>query len=395
MKKIYLLCLVLIWIPALSVAHANTDGLIIVWSQTDALYIWRNGETHDIELSGMFKPILSPNAERLVLIPINDDGMPTSFMTMRLDGSDRYPIDIPYPNQILWQSDTVFWVNNYRRLPEGSMTPFDLNNRLYRVDAQTGTIDEWELDDAFIMTISSDGAHLIIVRAGEYPQGEGVIGHISLMNDDIQPVELFRFPSVSFASHIGYYPVVQFIADGTLRVAIPAPDAVYAVGADMPPTQLWRLTYDGQHTLLGEVQAQFYAGVVWSMDGERMSYIMPTTKGDMLIIASPTGEIFHNQQLASPFGFIIPAPMSATFLYWDVRQNGRLMTYADNMPLQEWLSAEACRMTLTSISSYGVTVICNSDSDVLIGYALFGDKTIYEIVKFSEFPLIDVKWLEK
>lgn len=395
MKKTYLLYFMMLWIGLLSVIKANTDGLIIAWTQTDALYVWHDGEIQDIELSGTFKPILSPNAERLVLIPINDEGMPISFMTMRLDGSEPYQIDIPYPNQILWQSDAVFWVNNYRRLPEGSMTPFDLNNRLYRVDAQTGTIDEWELDDAFIMTISPDGAHIIISQAGQYPQVEGVIGHISLIDDDIQPVELFRFPPISFASHIGYYPVVQFITDGTLRVAIPAPDAVYAVGADIPPTQLWRLTYDGQQTLLGAVQAQFYAGVVWSTDGERVSYIMPAAEGDRLIIASPTGEILDNYRLASPFGFIIPVPIGTTFLYWDVRQNGRLMTYADNSPLQEWLSAEGCRMTLTSISPYGVTVICNSDSDVRMGYALFGDKTIYEIVKFSEFPLIDVKWLEK
>lgn len=391
-KRVYLMLSMMVCV--LTSPQMTIADLIIVWTQPNALYIWQNDEIRHIPLSGIFKPILSPHAQHLVLIPVGDD-MPEFFVTLRIDGTGWRQIDIPYPNQVVWQSDTVLWLNNYARLSGESVTPVVMTDHLYRVDAETGEIDQWQMGRPFLMTIRQDGLYMVLSHAGQYPNEYGAIRIISLYDETISPIDVLQFPAISLASHVGYFPVVQWMTDNTMRVALPAPDAVYASGVNIPPTQLWRLTVDGQSDLLGEIPARFYAGVVWSSDGRRVSYIMPTVDGDTIVIASPTGEIIAQHLLDSPFGFIIPVPNRHTFLYWDVQQQGRIMMYAEDVPWQMWLNPERGRMVLTSISQDGVTLIHNQDAHIRLAYALFDDQSIHEIVKISEYPSIDVKWLKK
>jgi hypothetical protein len=237
-----------------------------------------------------------------------------------------------------------------------------------------------------MMTINPNRTWLALMFAGVYQQTDAKISLLSPVNDEIIPQQVMTFPAISGGSHSGYYPPIQWMSDDTARVAIPHPDALYAVDEPLL-TQLWQFQTDMTVTSLGELPNTSIAFTpIWSADGERLAYVdFQREQSRFLVIQTDSLQpIFE-----SPFQFMpfFAIPQTSHFLFVN---NGRDLMIADETETRLWLSAEGFILDIKVLDEGVVFVAIDDDSTALV-YVKWDTNTVYEIVKISEYSFFDAK----
>lgn len=383
MKKLFLL---MIFAFVISANVANESTPLVVIAQDGDLWVWHNGKTQIFPVGDLIFPYLSPSGNLVALVR-GDYPYPQRLSVLSITGDNLRDFSMAYPRQVIWQSESVLWINSYLPHTEGMLELYP-STHLYRVNLETGEITEWDMGEPFTMTINPNREWLAMSFAGLYGESEGRISLLSLF-EDINPVDVVRFPAISSGSHGGYYPPVQWLTDKSARLAIAEPNALYIVGDMLPQTQLLEINTDGISTALGEINTQLYPAPVWSADGASMVYMTASREGLALAIASHVGEINHIIALGEPVPFFF-IPQSDDFLF--IEQNTAIQIVGINGELRSWAMGGGALVGDLQLYAGGAVITLLSDASIRLVYVGWHENTLHEILKTSEYPFFDTKW---
>lgn len=388
MKKFFLLYIIFGLTTILTVADETTP--LVVWTDGGDVWVWQNAETIHIPIGDAIFPYLSPYGEQIALVR-GEFSYPEKLSVVSLNGDNLRDIDLSYPRQVIWQSETVLWVNTYLPIDtENQVNQRMVSHLLYRVNLETNTIDEWDMGREVWATISPDRNWLIVIDAGIYGQDEGAILQLSLTEDMPTPVERLSFPAISSGSHGGYYPFIQWMSDSVMRLAISEPDAIYHVGEDLPEKTLWELHVDGTSRMLGVVYAPLYPVSLWSGDGDIFVYPTMVTHNQITFaLASSDGREVVNEfslQEVIPLDFI---PNRHEFFFVDKTKS---VVRIDSIP-QPFITISDGFIFNVSAYTNGILVeILYGRDNYAIAYASWEDGRLIEVGNPTGISFFDAKW---
>lgn len=385
MKKIILWMIVVF---CLSVVRADESTPLVVWQNSGDLTVWRDGTSQTFSVGNLIFPYLSPSGEQVALVR-GAYPYPEYVSVISITGENLRDIEIQYPRQVVWQSETVLWVSTYLPPTEGVLNLL-MSPILYRVDLQTNTVNQWDMGAPFMMTINPNRTWFALVFAGVYQQQEGKIQLLSLLSDELTPQPVMTFPAISNASHDGYYPPIQWMSDDVVRVAIPHPDALYP--SEIPlMTQLWEFQTDISLTALGELKnTHLLLSPLWSDDGEKLAYLeySPATS-TFFVMNRDLSAVIYTDTLTQPQPFFV-VPHSSDFML--IQDNTAIYILGEAMTPQLWVTGGGGFIGDIQIYASGVIFTLLNDYSITLVYANWDGSTIYEIVKMEEYPFFDAKW---
>jgi dipeptidyl aminopeptidase/acylaminoacyl peptidase len=263
-----------------SIAQVKTGQLTVAWVENGSLMVWKEAEATGQELvSGDVNyPYIAPDGEHIAfargflpneLWVIEENGAGEQKV---VDASQFTPGDgTPFLAQISWSNNSTIFFNTLRQNAFG-LQP---QNDLWRVDIQTGeTTIILDANEGGSFSISPDRKTVAVIYPGRYAEPNGRIRLVNV--DTLVWQDIFTFTGISSGSEAAFYPEMFWEADSsTVRVAIPDKDLVYD-DINAPPTDLWRITVDGQSEKIGSVQASFFGQPHWSSDGNNLTYLERT-----------------------------------------------------------------------------------------------------------------------
>lgn len=397
MKKIFLFIMIFGLPIILTIADETTP--LVVWTDGGDVSVWQNGETTFIPIGDAIFPYLSPNGEQIALVR-GEFSYPEKLSVVSLNGENLRDINLSYPRQVIWQSETVLWVNNFA--PSEGALDLPYGTILYRINLENGDITSWDMGEPFMMTINPARDWLALSFAGVYGADEGHISLLSLTEQNPQPQETLRFPAISNGSHSGYFPFITWITDKIIRTTIAEPNAIYILGDILPKTTLWEIATDGTSTELGEIATPLYPVPQWSADGEWLTYLTSSRSGDGLAIANYQGNIqwviesdeFFITETASFFAI----PQADDFSYLEnmyLEHTSTFMRYGATMDtLSHWLTLEDAVVADMMLYPLGCVLVLLYEDEIRIVYVYWDNPVIYDIVvyDFPEYRGFDVQW---
>lgn len=207
----------------LLLAYVNGEGDLYVWQDGDSRMI-ADGDVSQVVIS-LAGDVAFVQGDSLWLMMQGED--PRQMLT---------PVNIA---QMIWSGGRLYF-------------------NVYEDDLFAPSTDLYELDPANDrMRTVTDGGWInngVRILPGDYEaETSGAV-----IWDDAR----LSFPSVATGSHFAFYPDVQWVDEETIRVAIPAPDALYNE-VDYPPVALWEMT-ETDVTQIGEVAARYFGLPRWS-----------------------------------------------------------------------------------------------------------------------------------
>ncbi|MCL4256824.1 MAG: hypothetical protein KJ043_23905, partial [Anaerolineae bacterium] len=104
MKKIFLFIMIFGLPIILTIADETTP--LVVWTDGGDVSVWQNGETTFIPIGDAIFPYLSPNGEQIALVR-GEFSYPEKLSVVSLNGDNLRDINLSYPRQVIWQSETV------------------------------------------------------------------------------------------------------------------------------------------------------------------------------------------------------------------------------------------------------------------------------------------------
>ncbi|MBN1283948.1 MAG: hypothetical protein JXB47_00975 [Anaerolineae bacterium] len=257
-------------------ARAQDGGTpAVAYIYDGALWLWHAGETQRIAEGDIYKVALAPGGGRIAYASTDALWMAAgraARMVAELDALHRV-------HQVAWLTGDVLYFNT-QVMSEGEMVGVEYADDLWRVDAGEDTDNVTQLlasgaGGQFVL--APDGEHIALVTPGVYGDADrpGAISIVDPMGGN--RVNIFSYPAISTGSQYAFYLVPHWLPGGAaLRVAVPDPDAVYAL-EDAPPVALWEITLDGSAEKIGEAPADYFSilnnRAFWSPDGERFAYM--------------------------------------------------------------------------------------------------------------------------
>lgn len=382
MKKI--IFWVILWV-GLSVVRADESTPLVVWVENGDLVVWQGGTSQIFPVGDAVLPKLSPNGEQVALIR-GEYLYPEYLSVISIDGENLHDIDVQYPRQVEWQSETILWVNTY--LPSTEyVSGLSLSTMLYRVDLEADTITQWDIGYEFNFFLNPQKTWIALVLAGIYEQTET---QVAVFSTDSSPAEAqiaLSFPTISSASHEGFLPDVQWITETTAHISIHEPNAVYATREDTSLTTLIEFSVFGETKTLGAFPSIFFFSPVTAYGGDSLAYV---TRDDNLVIASLDGQMtYHDIELEySPSFPPMVIPQTSLFAY--IQGTPTMMLVGKDMPPTEWFMIGGAFLDVV-IQPKGAVVMRLGGIETTLLYIRMGESDVYEIAKIG-YTLFDVKW---
>jgi hypothetical protein len=263
-----------------SIAQVKSWQLTVTWVENGNLMVWKEAEAIGQELANgdVNYPYIAPDGKHVAftrgflpdeLWVIEENGAGEQKM---VDASLFTPGDgTPLLAQINWVNDSTILFNTLRQNAIG-LQP---QNDLWRADIQTGeTTVILDANEGGSFSISPDRKTVAVIYPGHYAEPNGRIRLVNV--DTLVWQDIFTFMGVSSGSESAFYPEMFWEADSSaVRVAIPDKDLVYD-DINTSPTDLWRVTVDGQSEQISSVQASFFGQPHWSSDGNNLTYLQRT-----------------------------------------------------------------------------------------------------------------------
>jgi len=385
MKKIILWMIVLL---CLSVVYADESTPLVVWVENGDLVVWHDSISQVFSVGNLIFPKLSPSGEQVALLRGNYPYV-ESLSVIGIDGADLRDVDIRYPRQVEWQSETILWVNTYLPPTDGMLNLLP-STILYRMDLEADTVSQWDMGGAFMMTINPNRTWLSIAFAGVHQQQEGKIQLLSLLTDEMTPQLVMTFPAISNASHEGYYPPIQWMSDDVARVAIPHPDSLYPSATPLM-TQLWQFQTDMTMTSLGELKnTHLLLSPVWSDDGEKLAYLEYSQQGQTFCVMDSDLSQAHYRHTPNQPEPFFSVPQTSDFLV--IQNNTAVYIIGEDATPRLWATGGGAFIGDMQMSVGGAVFILLNDFSITLVYARWGEDTLYEIVEMTEYPFFDAKW---
>jgi len=382
MKKIILWMMIVL---CLSVVRADESTPLVVWSENGDLVVWHDGTSHTFLVGKIIFPILSPSGEQVALIR-GTYSYPESLSVISITGDNLRDIDIQYPRQVVWQSETILWVSSYLPPTEG-MLSLPLSTILYRIDLETNTMSQWDIEHEFNFFLNPQKTWIAVVLAGIYEQTDT---QITIFSTDSSPAEaqvVLRFPTISSASHEGFLPDVQWITETTAHISIRESDAVYATRDDAPLTTVIEFSVFGETKTLGAFPSIFFFSPVTAHDGDSVGYV---TRDDNLLIASLDGQtIYHDIELEYAPSFP-PMPIPQTSLFAYIQGTPTMMLVGKDTAPTEWFMIGGAFLDV-DIQPKGAVIMRLGGIETTLLYVRIGEQEVHEIAKI-EYTAFDAKW---
>jgi hypothetical protein len=390
MKKIFLF-IMMVWFASIS-AFADETIPLVVWQDAGNLSVLQGGNIQTFPIGDLIFPYLSPNGDQVALVR-GQYPYPQSLAVISIIGENLRDVGVAYPRQVIWQSETVLWVNGYLPPTEG-MLELSPSAMLYRVNLETGDITEWDMGASFEMSINPAHDWMALTFAGLYGQVEGHISLLSLTENNPTPQDMMTFPAISSGSHGGYYPSVQWVGDDRAYVAIPHPDAIYntTTDADTAGMSLFELTTDGGSDVFGTIHALFFYPPLWSSDGEVLAYVTATPDESRFVIVTHDGvETLYSQTWdMTENSLFLSIPNSDEFLY--IQRNTAIMIVGAEVGLHQWTTGGGAFVADIVLYPRGAVFTLLNDFSIALVYAGWDDNMVHEILKMTEYPFFDANW---
>ncbi len=392
MKKMFWV-LIIFGVPMM-LAVADETTPLVVWTDDGDVWVWQNGETTSIPIGDANFPYLSPNGEQIALVR----GAYLYFeklSVVSLNGENLRDIDLSaYPRQVIWQSETVLWVNDFASLEGALGLPY--GTMLYRINLETGDIASWDMGEPFMMTINPSRDTLALSFGGVYQVDEGHISLLSLTEENPQPREALRFPAISNGSHEGHYPSVQWFDETTFGVAIPQPDAVYILREREDITiSLWQIAVSQSEAMqLGEIDTRYgillFEPPVWSNDS--LGYFTHINDELHLMITSVDGQTIYHQIPFDLLPAISPVNIPTTSLIAYNQDIALMMFVTKDMPPTLWFSAGGAFLGELYASDRGVVFLRLGGTETTLMYIGVDETEPHAIAKIKYYAFFDAKW---
>ncbi|MEQ8677682.1 MAG: hypothetical protein RLP44_04270 [Aggregatilineales bacterium] len=264
--------------PSQTAIVTSSENVHILWAHEGNLNIFDDQHIKSLISSGdVSRALLSPSGMQIAIVRVDQALSVMNIGT--LEGADEQEINVGQSlnereiNQLIWEGENTLFFNT-------SLAGQDLNaapqNDLYRVDVTSG---EAELllsagagGNFALNTFSDDQSVLAIIQPGVYGESDGQMS--VYMPDSGEKRDLLTFPAVATGTHLPFYPMPQWVDANTFLVVIPDPDQLYhEAEADFAPVSLWRLTLEGEATLIGTIRASLFGLPLGSPDGSKIAYL--------------------------------------------------------------------------------------------------------------------------
>lgn len=170
---------------------------------------------------------------------------------------------------LAWQNEDLLWLNTFEwTTSEGIYAPLARWD-LWQVETATGsTTQVRQAGEGGIAIPSPDGTKFAVLNPGVYA---AQFASVKLYDLSGTQLAFYEYPAVSSASEQAWFPNIHWRGDA-VRFAVPDADLVYNTDpSTLPPTILLELS-PTQITVLGEIQVDFPADILWSPDGIQAAY---------------------------------------------------------------------------------------------------------------------------